>query len=389
MNSIERHELRYKRRCIARNNKKQQRADTLGGAAETMSFDKLYKAGKKCCLGVRWKQSTQRFEMHLFSKTAVATRKIRESKWIPGKYNSFLLRERGKTRPIDAPNIQDRQIHKAYTQNVLLPLYLPGIIWNNGASLRGKGFAFSKKMLVRDLHSFYRRYKTNGSVILLDFKQFFPLAPHEAIIDRHKRLLLDEQLKQIGDLIVSSNGKDYGMPLGVEPSQAEMIALPSSVDNYIKCQLGIKYMGHYMDDYYILVPPNQNAKETMQKVIEKAKEIGLTVSASKTKIQPICKPFKYCKAKYTLTQSGRVIVNGNRKSVYRARRKIKAFKGKIDSGMMGYEELRTSINGVLAYFKSYNNHNRILKLSRLFYTLFGFLPDRTVEYRLREGGIVA
>lgn len=386
MNSAERHQVRYWRRIANRQNKKQQRVNQLGGIEETMSFDQLYKAGKKCCCGVRWKQSVQNFERHGFSQTAVNARKISQNKWKPSKYTSFLLRERGKIRPIDAPKIQDRQVHKTYTQNVLLPLYLPDMIWNNGASLKGKGFAFSKKMLVKDLRAFYRRYGREGSVILLDFKQFFPTVPHDQLIKRHQRLLLDDTLKKIGDDIVASNGKSYGMPLGVEPSQAEMIAFPSPLDNFIKCQLCMKYMGHYMDDYYILVPPHQNAQEILQQIINKANSIGLTVSISKTKIQQISKPFKYCKAKYTLTESGKVIVTGNKKSVYRARRKIKAFKKKIDAGAMGYEDLRTSINGILAYFKSYNNHNQILKLSRLFYSLFGFSLEHIYEYRFRQEG---
>lgn len=386
MNSVERHEVRYQRIKAERQRKRQRRADDIGGISKAMTFDKLYKAGKRCCCGVRWKQSTQRFEMHLFSKTAVSVRKIREKKWKPGKYASFILKERGKIRHIDAPNICDRQVHKAYTQEVLLPLYLKDMIWNNGASLKGKGFSFSKSMLVKDLRAFYRHYGREGNVILLDFKQFFPSAPHNAIIKRHDRILLDADLKKIGDDIVDSNGKDYGMPLGVEPSQAEMIALPSPLDNLLKCQLGVKYMGHYMDDYYILVPPNQNAKEIMQKAIKKANGIGLTISTSKTKIKPICKPFKYCKAKYILTPSGRVIVSGNKKGIYRACRKIKVFKKKIDSSTMKYDDLRTSVNGMLAYLKSYNNHHQILKISRLFYSAFGFLPDKTFEYKLREGG---
>ena len=104
----------------------------------------MYKAGKKCCNGVRWKNSTQRFEMHLFSGTARRRRLLLERKWIPGAYVHFTISERGKTRPIDAPRIQDRQVHKVYTKKVLLPLYRPEMIYNNGASLEGKGFDPSK-----------------------------------------------------------------------------------------------------------------------------------------------------------------------------------------------------------------------------------------------------
>lgn len=381
MNSQERREGRYQRRKASREQRKTQRSLQIGGVSDVLSFSELYKAGKKCCNGVRWKQSTQSFELHMFSKTAVAARKLQNGQWKPGKCTHFTLNERGKSRPIDAPQIQDRQVHKAYTKNVLLPLYLPDMIWNNGASLEGKGFDFSKKMLKEDLHHFFRRYGTDGKIILLDFKQFFPSAPHDAILERHRRLIQNDDLRNIGDTIVKSNGKMYGMPLGVEPSQAEMIALPSSLDNYIKCQLCMKYAGHYMDDYYIIVPPDMDTKEILRLIITKAESIGFTISKSKTKIQDINKPFKYCKAKYTLTSTGRVIVNGNWDGIKRARRKIKAFKLKIANGQMTYEDLWTSVNGILAYFSKYNDHNRVIKLRRLFYKIYGFSAEKIELFR--------
>lgn len=384
MNSQERKEARYQRRKTKREQSKAERSMKVGSVEDALSFSELYKAGKRCCNGVRWKQSTQSFELHLFSKTAVSTRKLREDKWKPGKYTHFTLNERGKSRPIDAPQIQDRQVHKAYTKNVLLPLYLPDMIWNNGASLEGKGFDFSMRMLKEDLHRHFRQYGTEGSIILLDFRQYFPSAPHDTILARHHSLIFDEQLRKIGDSIVKSNGSARGMPLGVEPSQAEMIALPSSLDNYIKCYLGMKCAGHYMDDYYIVVPPHNDVSTILQLVIAKAESIGLTVNRSKTKIQQIHKPFKYCKAKYTLTTSGKVIVNGNRDGIKRARRKIKAFKQKLGKGLMTYEDLWTSVNGILAYFEKYNDHSRVLALRRLFYAIYGFSPEKISAFRKAE-----
>lgn len=384
MTSDERHELRYQRRREARLRRKQERSDSIGGVESAMTYHDLYKYGKACCSNVRWKRSVQNFERHLFSKTAINTRSVRSGEWKPGRCTSFILNERGKTRPIDAPNIMDRQVHKAYTKNVLLPLYLPDMIWNNGASLEGKGFAFSKRMLKEDLHSYYRRYGTKGNVILLDFKQFFPSAPHKTIYERHDRLILDDGLRSIGDRIVAANKKDIGMPLGVEPSQAEMIALPSALDNYIKCQLRMKYAGHYMDDYYILVPPDMDAKRLLGLIVAKATALGFTISLSKTKLNPIRKPFKYCKAKYTLMDTGAVIVTGNRDGVKRARRKTKAFYQKIQDGEMTYMDLWASVNGILAYFESYNDHKRVLKLRRLFYALFGFSCEHIENFK-KEG----
>lgn len=374
---------RYQRRVAKRNESKIRRCIDIGELSDVFSFHDMYRAGKQCCNGVRWKNSVQRFEMHLFSNTAKQRRLILQHRWIPAPYVHFVLSERGKTRPIDAPRIQDRQVHKVYAQKVLLPLYLPSMIYNNGASLPGKGFEFSKRELKEDLRWHFRHYERAGWVILIDFKQFFPSVSHEELFKRHEKLILNPDLKKVGDDVIQTVRGDHGLPLGVEPSQAEMVAFPSALDNYIKCQLSIKGAGHYMDDYYIIVPPDRDPKEIMRLVVAKAESMRLTVSKAKSKIVPLTKSFRYCKAKYTLTETGKVVVNGNRDGVKRARRKIKAFHSKIESGEMSYEDLWTSVNGMLAYFGSYNDHRRVLRLRRLFYSIFGFSPERIENFRTR------
>ncbi len=308
---------------------------------------------------------------------------ILDDTWTPAAYVHFTISERGKTRPIDAPRIQDRQVHKVYTQKVLIPLYLPSMIYNNGASLPGKGFEFSKRMLREDLRWHFRRWGREGYIILIDFKQFFPSVSHEEIFKRHDKLILNRGVRKLGDDVINTVHGGKGLPLGVETSQAEMIAFPSALDNYIKCQLSMKCAGHYMDDYYIIVPPDRDPKEIMRLVVAKAESLKLTISKSKSRIVPLTKPFRYCKAKYLLTETGRVVVSGNRKGVKIARRKIKAFRKKVAEGEMSYEDLWTSVNGILAYFGGYNDHKRVLRLRRLFYAIFGFSPEKIENFRMR------
>lgn len=384
MNSKQRHEARYLRRRAHREEKRRNNCKMIGSIEEVLSFNELYKAGKACCKGVRWKQSVQNFEAHLLSETATRYKMVMSGKIHFDKYVHFLLNERGKTRPIDAPRVQDRQLHKAFTRNVLLPLYLKGMIWNNGASLRNKGFHFSMNMLRRDLHRHYRKYGRTGNVILIDFKQFFPTVSHEEIFKRHNYYLTDDKLRNFADAVVKSIPGDYGMPLGVEPSQAEMIALPSKLDSYMKCQERLKGFGHYMDDYYILVPPDRDPKTILKVFVEKAHELSLNISASKTRIIRLDRPFKYCKAKFYLTETGKVVVRGSRDAMKRDRRKIRAFKRKLATGEMTYEDLWTSTNGMLAYLGNYNDHNRVLKLRRLFYSLFHFSPEKIENFRQKE-----
>ena len=65
MNSKERHEARYQRRKEKRLRLKQERNEQYGDFDKVFTFDNLYCAFKKCCRGVGWKASTQRYKANV------------------------------------------------------------------------------------------------------------------------------------------------------------------------------------------------------------------------------------------------------------------------------------------------------------------------------------
>lgn len=379
MTSEERREARYQRRRARRQAKRQARSDALGSVEQVFSFRTMFYWGRKCCNGVRWKQSTQNFERHLFSGTAKRRRLVISGKWRPGKPARFVINERGKTRVIDAPHINDRQIHKVLTKEVLVPLYGPSMIYDNGASQKGKGLHWHYKRLADQLRWHYRRYGLQGAVELSDFSQFFPTAPHDLLYFRHDQLILDAMIRAVCDRVVEAVPGDVGMMLGVEPSQQEMVALPSSLDNYLKCQLSIHGMGHYMDDYHAELESRERAEQVQEEKIRRAEAMGLRINRSKCKIVDISKPFRFCKAKFQLTDTGRVVIHGCRDGMKRARRKLKYFKAKVDAGEMTIEQVEQWMQSPISYYENFDDHGRVLHLRRLYYALF--LKDQAQETR--------
>lgn len=263
MNSQERREARYQRRKARRQERREARCAALGPIDKVFSYRKMFFYGRKCCNGVRWKQSVQNFESHLFSGTARRRREVLNGTWKPKKCVHFTLHERGKIRPIDAPHITDRQIHKTLCNEVLVPLYTPSMIYDNGASQKGKGLHWHYMRLKQHLLWHYRRYGREGAVLQIDLKKYFPNAPHALIYQRHEQLILDPQLRALADKIIQFSPcpmPGRGMPLGVEPSQQEMVSMPSQIDNWMKCQARVEYGGHFMDDYLMTFPTIEEAK---------------------------------------------------------------------------------------------------------------------------------
>lgn len=378
MTSEERREARYRRRKDAREGRRRRRSEALGNISEVFSFRNMFRWGQKCCKNVMWKQSTQNFGLHLFSGTAKRRRNVLSGKWRPKPCAHFTIRERGKIRQIDAPHINDRQIHKVLTKEVLEPLYQPGMIYENGASQKGKGLSFHYKRLKKSLRDYYRKHGRDGCIDLVDLTQFFPGAPRDQILARHRRLIQNREIRAVADTVVTSAPGTVGMSLGVEPSQMEMVALPSAVDNWLACQLRAIDPGHYMDDYKFLARTKEEAEANMAAVTERMEAMGLKVNRKKSKIVPLSRPFRFCKAKFYLTETGRIITHGCRDGMKRARRKLRYFRAQVDAGTKTAAEVERWLNdGPIAYYEQFNDHGRVLHLRRLYYALF--IKGRTEE----------
>ncbi len=198
-------------------------------------------------------------------------------------------------------------------------------------------------------------------------------APHALLYQRHQELILNPNLRALADTVIQNSPcptPGRGLPLGVEPSQQEMVALPSAIDNWIKCQAGVHCFGHYMDDYYLIFPDVEALKKLGHEVVRRFEALGIRVNKRKCKIIPLTKPFRFCKARFTLTETGKIKVNGNRDGVKRARRKLKLFHREFLEGKRLLSEVEQFMECQTAYYRNFNDHGRLLRLRRLYHAIF-------------------
>ena len=148
------------------------------------------------------------------------------------------------------------------------------------------------------------------------------------------------------------------------------MALPSSLDNWMKCQKSIHGAGHYMDDYVLVLPSIEAAELVREEMISRAEAMGLQVNRSKCHVVPMDKPFRFCKCKFYLTETGRIITHGARAGMKAARRKIRLYKQKVDAGEMTVQQAKEQLQGHIAYYENFNDHGRVLHLRRIIYATF-------------------
>ncbi len=139
----------------------------------------LYKAYKASAKGSKWKETTQKFMMnflrYIFSiQEDLITRNLQNS-----KTDEFSLSERGRVRPITSLQTRDRIIRHVLCDEVLLLEVKKHIIYDNGASIKGRGISHSRNRFEVHLHKYYKLYGNEGYILFGDFSKFYDNIIHE------------------------------------------------------------------------------------------------------------------------------------------------------------------------------------------------------------------
>lgn len=369
----------------------------------------LYDAFKASIRGSRWKKDAQAFGMNFLLNLVSLKEDVENHTYKTGEGTEFKHNERGKIRRIHGASVRDRTIRHCICDNILGPYLSPFLIYNNGASQKGKGLAFTRKMFERDLHNFWLKYRSNdGYVGFVDLSKFYdnihhdkireaimPKIPESArwlfsrIIDNFEvdvSYMTDEEyarcmedkfnsVKYYEDVPKAARtGKRFmkkSVEIGDQVSQDIGVFFPTPIDNYVKIVRGQKWYGRYMDDMYIICKDRDELKSIIAGITDKASELGLFVNEKKTRIVKLGGVYKFLQTKYTLTETGKVIKRINPANVTRERRKLKAYKRRMDAGKMSYEDVEQAARSWMGSYAKLMSKKQIKHMKDLYQRLFG------------------
>ena len=167
-------------------------------------------------------------------------------------FYEFDLLERGKLRHIKSVSARERGVQRCICDYCLVPLLSRSFIYDNGASLKNKGYTFSIRRTETHLHKYYHHhFNNNGYVLLFDFSKFFDTIQHDICFNIINNAISDQDLQNVAKDFINAFG-DIGLGLGSQISQILALASVNSLDHFIKEKLHIKYYGRYMDDGYLI-----------------------------------------------------------------------------------------------------------------------------------------
>lgn len=315
------------------------------------SFENLYRAYEKCTLGVKWKWSTQNYMVNACCRIARLEKKIKNGIYQSPPPRHFQINERGKTRDITALGFEDRVVNKCLCDNFLNPILQKSLIHDNGATIKGKGLSFTKNRVKCHLQRFYRKHGNNGYVLKMDIHHYFESIDHDILIKKMSKRIQDKEtlmfIKQLMDTC------DKGLGLGSQVSQIGAVYYLNEVDHFIKEDLHCKYYGRYMDDMYVLSNNKERLQKILQIVIEKLKPLKLQLNLSKSKIYDLKRGFIFCKTRYILTDSGKILKLITSNAMASMKRKIK--KG-ID--------IKNIIPAFDSYVSDFNAYKRLYRFRK-------------------------
>ena len=366
MNSKERHELRYQRRKAQREAKRKQKLLSFDAI---FSYDNLYKSYIKCRRNVGWKASTQRYIVQAPLNVYQTRQKLLKGKFKTSGFFEFDLYERGKKRHIRSVKIEERVVQRCLCDHALVPVIESTFVYDNGASIKNKGYHFAMNRMKRHLQYHYRKYGNDGYILLFDFHHFFDNVSHELV----KKIVADHfDDQRIIDLtyhFIEAFG-DIGLGLGSQISQTLALASCNKLDHIVKEKLQVKCYGRYMDDGYLIHPDKEYLKECLQVIKEICDELGIILNEKKTQIVKLSHGFTWLKGRFYLTPTGKVVKKIYKRSVTRERRKLKKLKKFYDSGKVTANDVWCAFQSWRAYAYHFNAYHTIQNMEILYNQLY-------------------
>lgn len=366
--------------------------ENCGYQREIYDGNALHEAFLKSRKGSAWKPQVQKFRMNMLTELASIQDDLINRSYEFSPTSEFILNERGKTRPVVGEQIRDRVAEHSLCDEFLTPLIRPKLIYDNGASLQGKGIDFTRERLLTHLRKYYSTYKTNeGHILIIDFRKFYDNILHQRLLDMFSDIIVndtamwflqevvrqsevdvsymtDEEFEECLDTLFNSleyfklgvevrTGEKFmrkHLNIGSQPAQSSGILYPTPFDTYVKVVKSEKYFARYMDDSYVIHPDKEHLQELLKELIIVAEDLGITVNESKTRIVPLSSYWRFLQIQYSLTDTGRVVMKINPKRITAMRRKMKKLAPQM--------HLKEFTNWFYSWF---NNHSKIMsKLQR-------------------------
>ena len=335
-------------------------------------FGNLHKAYKKSKNGKGFTKSCMRFQLAALDGVHQIKRRLETKTYEVSPYRQFTIYE-PKERIIKACSFQDKIVQHSICDNVLLPRLKTEFIQTNYAGQLNKGTLYGLNCLKAQMQLAYYKYGYNCWIIKADISKFFYNINHDKLKDIVRYFTNDDGIYWLCEKFIdSTEGK--GLPLGNQISQVFALLYLSGLDHFVTGELGVKYYGRYMDDFYLIVETKEYAKDCLNALYEFVHSLDLELN-SKTQIIPFKNGIRFCGFHTYVTKEGRVIRKLTNENKRAAKKKFKKMARLVSNRKISKDKFYESYNA----WKNHISHGNCIKL--------GYEMDKYIERLFNENKV--
>lgn len=319
-------------------------------------FENLYKAYKKSKSGKGFSKSRTKFEIAALDGIYQIKRLLETKSYEVGKYSTFKIYE-PKERIIEAGTFKDKIIQHSLCDNALIQILSNEFIQTNYAGQINKGTLYGLDCLKAQMYLASKKYGSDCWIVKGDVSKFFYSIDHDILKDIVKYYVEDDNIFWLCKKFIDSTTGN-GLPLGNQVSQVFALLYLSSLDHFVTGELGVKYYGRYMDDFYLIVETKEYAKFCLQSIGEFIDTLNLKLNG-KTQLIPFKNGIKFCGFHTYVTKDGKIIRKLTNDKKRYAKKKYKKMARLVTDNKIELEDFMKSYSS----WKNHISHGNCIKLS--------------------------
>lgn len=319
------------------------------------NYENLYLAYKKAKIGKKFNSSAARFQTMSLEGVHLLKKQLENKTYQIAQYNEFKIYE-PKERVIKSCSFKDKVVQHCLCDNILHPRLKNEFIECNYAGQIGKGTLFGMDKLKEQMLSYYKCHGNNGWILKCDITKFFYQIDHEILKDIIDYYFPDKYTMWLNHLFIES--KDgLGLPLGNQVAQVYALLMLDGLDHMVIGELGIKFYGRYMDDFYLIHHDKSYLDYCLECIKDMVSTLGLSLNG-KTQIMPIKNGIKFLGFHHYITKNGKYIRKLTGENKRKIRRRLKTWSKAVKFGKMSKSKFYERYNA----WKNHAMHGNCYKL---------------------------
>lgn len=336
---------------------------------EVTDFGHLYQSMQKCKRGVIWKDSVASYTLNGIERTLNLEREIAGNKYKARPPKSFKIYS-PKERDIVSICFRDRVYQRSLNDNIVYPIMTKSFIYDNWACQVGKGTDGARNRLKEFMHSYYRKFGSDGYVLKIDIKGYYPNMSHQIVEDMFQKRLPPDAFAHIKIILNEQYPGDTGYNPGSQLIQIAGISLLNDVDHFIKERLRIKYYLRYMDDFVLISKSKEELLNSLKMIKVELAKVECTISEKKTEITTLKQGVMFLGFKFRITDTGKVLMIVNPDNVKRARIRLTRAANKAKRGELPKEKVDEMYNSYRNHIAKGNSYNLLKRMDEFYKSLW-------------------